>query len=102
MKIYRQSRDTGEFFTVAHYMGGKRSRKTFADEAAAVAFATQTASRIARGDREALKVTDADWRIYSLAREALAESGTAIDVACREFAEARKILVLGPHSLDHL
>jgi len=98
VKIYRQSRDTGEFFTVAHYMDGKRSRQTFAEEAAAVAFATQTASRIARGDREALKVTDADWRIYSLAREALAESGTAIDVACREFADARKILGQTPLS----
>ena len=96
VRIYRQSRDTGEFFTVAHYMDGKRSRQTFSDEVAAVASANRTASRIARGDREALKVNDDDWRIFSLAREALAPSGTAIDIACREFAEARKILSQTP------
>ena len=92
VRIFRQSRDTGEFFTVAHYMDGKRSRQMFSDETAAVDFAKRTASRIARGDRQALKVSDNDWRLYSMAGEALRPTATAIDVACREYAEARKIL----------
>ena len=92
VKIYRQSRVIGDLFTVVHYMEGKRSRQAFSNLRDAVESAEKIAARIARGDREALKVTDDDWRIYSMASEALRPTATAIDAACREYAEARKIL----------
>ena len=91
-KIYRQSRAIGDLFTVVHYMEGKRSRQAFSDLGDAVEAAEKIAARIARGDREALKVTDKDWQIYSMASVALRPTATAIDAACREYAEARKIL----------
>jgi hypothetical protein len=37
-------------------------------------------------------VTDVDWRLYTPATDALKATGTSIDVACGEYAEARKLL----------
>ena len=47
-KICRQSRAVGDFFTVVHYMEGKRSRQAFADLGDAVEAAEKIAARIAR------------------------------------------------------
>lgn len=92
VKIYRQVRAAGDIFMVVHYECGSRVRRGFADMREAVDAAEKIAARIARGDREALKVSDNDWRLYSMAGEALRPTATEIDVACREYAEARKIL----------
>jgi hypothetical protein len=43
--------------------------------------AEKTAARLARGDQG--KVPDVDWRLYTLATDALKATGTWIDVACR-------------------
>ena len=47
---------------------------------------------MARSQHAVLQVDANDWRLYTLAQEALSGTGTAIDTTCREFAEAKKIL----------
>jgi integrase len=92
VKVYRQERAAGDLFTVGHYLDGRRQRKAFSTEVDAMKEAEMVARRIAKVDRKVMEVTDADWRIYSITAEALAPTGAAIDIACREYAEARKIL----------
>jgi hypothetical protein len=62
VKIYRRHRDVGDLFTAVHSMGGSPTRQAFSDEASA----NETASRIARGPREALNSGDAVWRKFTL------------------------------------
>jgi integrase len=95
--VYRQERPVGDLFTVVHYLDGKRERKGYSDQQEALAEAEKIASRIAKIERQVFHVSDSDWRLYTMATEALRPSGVAIDVACREFAEARRIL--GPLSI---
>ena len=95
--VYRQERPIGDLFTVVHYLDGKRKRQGFSSQEEALTEAEKIASRIAKIDRQVFQVNDSDWRLYSMATEALRPTSVPIDVACRDYAEARKIL--GNHSI---
>ena len=96
VKIYRYERKgsrQGTFlYTISNYLSGKLERIKFTDLAKATLEAQKIANKIANQEAEVLQVDRADWRLYSLAKEALRETGVPIDVACREYAEAFKII----------
>lgn len=93
VKIYRTVRDgRSPLYCVTYHVGRRRIRKNFADPNAAVGAAQKTANALANGQRELVTVTPDQWRLFELALSALAPLQTPIDVACREYAEARAII----------
>jgi len=92
VKIYRTYRRGEPLYSVAHYMDGSRKRKTFADPAKAEQEANRIASLISRAEKDSLHVNSMDWRLYNLAVNALSGLEVPIDAACREYAEAKKII----------
>jgi len=92
VKIYRTIRRGEPLFCVTHYLDNRRNRKNFANADEAETEARRIANKIANSEQEVLQVSRADWRLYTLAVSALKDTGVPIDVACREYAEARKII----------
>jgi integrase len=92
VKIYRQSSRNPPLYCVVHYLDGRRQRRNFTDLRAAERECSRVLSLLSRADHVVLKVGAEDWRLYSLALDALQGLGTPIDVACREYAAAKKIL----------
>jgi integrase len=97
VKIYRDSKPSGDYFRVVYHLGGKRHRLNFHDLDKATAEAKAKAAQLARGDVDAVQLTGKDRLAYGRALDAVKEFGIPLDAAAIEYTEARKIL-LG-HSL---
>lgn len=97
VKIYRDSKPSGDYFRVVYHLGGKRHRLNFRDLDEAKAEARAKAAQFARGDVDAVELTGKDRLAYGRALDAVKEFGIALDTAAIEYAEARKIL--GGHPL---
>ncbi|MEO6742620.1 MAG: hypothetical protein ABIP20_20445, partial [Chthoniobacteraceae bacterium] len=93
VKIYRdKTKESGTYFRVSFYMGGRRCRLNFPDLKKAKAEAEAKAIQLSRGDHEALHLTGKDRIIYSRALEAIRHLDVSLDAAAMEFAEAKKQL----------
>jgi integrase len=92
VKIYRDRKTTGTYFRVAYHIGGKRERLHFADLDKAKLEAEAQASKLSRGDVDAMQLTGKDRLVYGRAIEAIRESGVTLDAAALEYSEACKHL----------
>ena len=97
VKIYRDSKPSGDYFRVVYHLGGKRHRLNFHDLDEARAEARTKAAQLARGDAEAVQLTGKNRLAYGRALDVVKEFGIPLDAAAIEYAEARKIL--GGHPL---
>ena len=97
VKIYRDSKPSGDYFRVVYHLGGKRHRLNFRDLDKARAEAQAKAAQLARGDADAVQLTGKDRLAYGRALDAVKEFGIPLDAAAIEYTEARKIL--GGHPL---
>lgn len=80
-------------FTVIYYLNGKRKRERFKEYRKAFSRAEEAAIKLSNGDSAALELTGDDRRIYLGAIETLSDfPETTLDMAVREYAEARKLL----------
>ena len=92
VKIYQTPSRNCEAFTVVHYLGDKRQRKSFADLGLAMTEAETIANKLSTGELDVLKLTNADRLAYVRAVEALKPTGQPLEVAAIHYAEAFKIL----------
>ena len=92
VKIYRDSKPSGDYFRVVYHLGGKRHRLNFHDLDRARAEAQAKAAQLARGDADAVRLTGKDRLAYGRALDVVQEFGIPLDAAAIEYAEARKIL----------
>lgn len=93
VKIYSQTGVKGyRSFTVVHYEDGMRERSTFSDLALAREHADVVLERLNRGADSGVFLRGAERLAYVRALEALEPSGTALDVAASEYAQAIELL----------
>ena len=93
VKIYRRvNKDYLEFKVIYYGKDGRRKFQTFADYTDAHKAATMAAESLATGNLQALTLTNEDALIYSRAKTALDPVKVPLDVAAREYAEAKKLL----------
>jgi integrase len=92
VKIYRDRKPTGTYYRVCYHIGGKRERLNFSDLEKAKAEAEAQASKLSRGDVDAMQLTGKDRLVYGRALEAVRETGVALDAAALEYGEAWKHL----------
>jgi len=92
VKIYRDSKPSGNYFRVVYHLGGKRHRLNFSDLDKAKSEAQAKAAQLARGDVDAVQLTGKDRLAYGRALDAVKGFGIPLDAAAIEYAEARKIL----------
>jgi integrase len=97
VKIYRDRKESGEYFRVVYHLGGKRHRLNFHELEAAKTEALAKAAQLARGDVDAVQLTGRDRLAYGRALDAVKEFEIPLDAAAIEYAQARK--VLNGHSL---
>jgi integrase len=90
--IYRTPSKGYEGFTVSWYEGGKRLRKFFAEIEQARCHARLVATKIENQDRQVLKLTPEDSRIYLDAIAKLRPLNITLDAAVREVVSAREIV----------
>ncbi len=93
VKIYRdKTKDSGTYFRVSFYMGGRRCRLNFPDLDKAREEAEAKAAQLSRGDMDAVAITGKDRLIYGRALEAIRPLDMQLDAAALEYAEAKKHL----------
>jgi integrase len=92
VKIYRDRKPTGTYYRVCYHIGGKRQRLNFVDLEKAKLEAESQASKLSRGDVDAMLITGKDRLVYGRAVEAVREFGVPLDGAALEYSEARKLL----------
>jgi integrase len=92
VKIYRDRKPTGTYYRVCYHIGGKRERLNFTDLEKAKLEAEAQASKLSRGDVDAMQITGKDRLVYGRALEAVRETGVALDAAALEYSEAWKRL----------
>ena len=92
MKIYRDRKPTGTYYRVCYHIGGKRERLNFVDLEKAKLEAESQASKLSRGDVDAMQLTGKDRLVYGRALEAMRETGVQLDAAALEYTEAWKHL----------
>src|SRR5438132_14236081 len=91
VKIYHWKGKSGyEQFKVAYRADGQRKRETFGSLAKAKARANEIAVQIERGERDALKLTNADRSTYLHALELLKPTSIPLHVAIQEYLSLRK------------
>ena len=95
VKIYR--RKAGQYkgkyydlFTVAYREHGQRVLKNFRRRRAAYDFASETATRLEREEREILRASAADWQSYLAAKNLLRPFGIPLHEAIEEYVAMRK------------
>src|SRR5688572_18180320 len=88
VRIYRDRKPTGTYYRVAYHIGGKRERLNFADLAKAKLEAEAQASKLSRGEVDAMQITGKDRLVYGRAVEAVRETGVPLDAAALEYSEA--------------
>jgi len=82
-------------FTLTYYDGAKRVKKRFADLAEARREADFTATKLASGENEALRLTSADRAIYMQAIGQLRPLNVPLNLAVLEYVSALKHLPAG-------
>jgi integrase len=80
-----------ESWIVAYSSNGKACRERAKSEREARTNAEAVATKLAAGDMEALELRGDDRRIYLAAREEIKSIDISLDVAAREYAEAKRI-----------
>jgi integrase len=83
-------RDRYEQFVVVYRADGQRKRETFGSLTKAKARANEIAVQIERGERDALKLTNADRSTYLHALELLKPTSIPLHVAIQEYLSLRK------------
>jgi Site-specific recombinase XerD len=83
-------RERYDQFKVAYHAAGQRKRETFGSLAKAKARANEIAVMIERGERDVLKLTNADRSTYLHALELLKPVGVPLHVAIQEYLSLRK------------
>jgi len=89
-----------EQFTVSYREAGKRIRKTFHRHEEARSEAEKIANRLEQGHRQALKLTNADAELFTLATREVARSGVPLLEAVRQFNAALDALPQGGSLLE--
>ena len=92
VKVYRTPSQGCESFTVVHYIGKKRVRKTFSDLDLAVTEAETVANKLSAGELDVLTLSSQERLSYVRAVSALAPTNIPPEMAAIEFAEAVKLL----------
>ncbi len=92
VKIYKTPSNGCDQFTVVHYLGEKRQRKTFSDEGLAITEAETIATALSQGELNVLTLRNEDRLAYVRAVEALKPTGVPLEMAALQFAEAVKVL----------
>jgi hypothetical protein len=92
VKIYHTPSGGYDRFTVVCTSLGKRRRYTFSDLRDARIQAETIANKHARGQTDALLLTNSDRLLYVRAVQALRPVKVSLDRAAADFAEAHKIL----------
>jgi integrase len=92
VKIYRDRKPTGTYYRVCYHICGKRERLNFSDLDKAKLEAEAQASKLSRGDLDAMQLTGKDRLVYGRALEAVKETGASLDAAALEYGEAWKHL----------
>ncbi|MGH8093208.1 MAG: tyrosine-type recombinase/integrase [Chthoniobacterales bacterium] len=92
VKIYIGRSRGNALYTVAHYHGGRRVRKVFADLKKARDDARMKAQLLQTGEMQALTLTDKDKAAYVAALESLRPTGKRLEIAAAEYADAVKAL----------
>ncbi|MHB8519516.1 MAG: tyrosine-type recombinase/integrase [Limisphaerales bacterium] len=92
VKIYLTPTRGCEAFTVVHYLGDRRQRKTFADLGVAKTEAERIANSLSTGELNVLTLTNQDGLAYARAVEALKPTGVPLEMAAMQFTEAHKLL----------
>lgn len=92
VKIYRDRKPTGTYYRVCYHIGGKRERLNFVDLEKAKLEAESQASKLSRGDVDAMQLTGKDRLVYGRAVEAVRELAIPLDAAALEYSEASKLL----------
>src|SRR4029077_5495442 len=91
VKIYHWRGKSGyDQFKVAYHADGKLRRETFGKLAKAKARANEIAVQIERGERDVLKLTNADRSTYLHALELLKPTSIPLHVAIEEYLSLRK------------
>src|SRR5881394_2634092 len=91
VKIY-EPKDRSKGYIISYYTKGKRIREGRNDFAQAKRHAQLVAAKIAQGELEVLKLRDQDRFVYLRALETLQPTGSALDLAVAEYAQAVKFL----------
>ena len=92
VRLYTIDRDDRTVYSVASYLEGRRQLKQFSDYAEAKKQAQAIARRLTAGERKVLSLTDDDAWAYERAVGYLAPWGVEVDVATREYSQARHAL----------
>lgn len=92
VKIYRDRKPSGTYYRVTYHIGGKRERLNFTDLEKAKLEAEAQASKLSRGDLDAMQITGKDRLVYGRALETVRETGIPLDAVALEYSEARKHL----------
>ena len=92
VKIYRGATRGYPLFTISWYEGRTRMRRTFAKLEDAKTEAEQIAKKLESGHRTAAKMRNADAEEWGLAKADLDPLKIPLNVAVKEFAEAKRIL----------
>jgi integrase len=92
VKIYKDVKPQGTYYRVVYRVGAKRERLHFSDLDKAKLEAEAQASKLSRGDVDAMQLTGKDRLVYGRALEAVRETGVSLDAAAHEYGEAWKHL----------
>ncbi|MBI3415069.1 MAG: site-specific integrase [Verrucomicrobia bacterium] len=92
VKVYKTPSNGCNQYTVVHYLGEKRHRKTFANLGLATTEAETIATKLSQGELNVLSLRNEDRLAYVRAVEALKPTGVPLEMAALQFAEAVKIL----------
>ncbi len=77
-------------FMVSFFADGKRRQKMFADFGQAHAEAASTAGKLAAGQLDAVEMSNKESSIFAHATEAVKPAGGPLELAAKEYAEARE------------
>lgn len=92
-RIYKVERPTGYTdFKLTFYADGKRQMRSFADYGDAVKEANRVGATLSKGDAKSLTLASTDRLAYLRAVDALKPTGTALDLAAIQFADAHRRL----------
>src|SRR5213594_4488020 len=92
VKIYSTPSNGCDSFTVVHYLGQKRQRKSFANLELARGEAERVANQLSTGQLDALSLNNQDSLVYVRSVEAVRPTGIPLDIAAMQYAEIYKIL----------
>jgi integrase len=92
VKIYRHQNAGYDEFKVGYYVNGGRKFETFADFDRAKKRADDINDSVIDGNLEGLALSKEECILYRRASDALQGLGIELDVAAREYAEAKEIL----------